>query len=79
MDGRISNHQQIASLRRYTVTDGAEEGMRVIDCDNGTLRFLINVSKACDMMQLYHEGQNMSFVSKNGFTKREISFLSFRI
>jgi hypothetical protein len=26
-------------------------------------------------MQLYHEGQNMSFVSKNGFTKRETPFL----
>lgn len=76
MDGRISNHQQIASLRRYTVTDGAEEGMRVIDCDNGTLRFLINVSKACDMMQLYHKGQNMSFISKNGFMKREVPFVN---
>jgi hypothetical protein len=26
-------------------------------------------------MQLYHEGQNMSFISKNAFTKREIPFL----
>ena len=28
------------------------------------------------MMQLYHKGQNMSFVSKNGFTKRETPFMS---
>ena len=74
MDGRISNHQQIASLRRYIMTDGAEKGLEVIDCDNGTLRFLINVTKACDMMQLYHKGQNMSFISKNGFLKRELPF-----
>jgi hypothetical protein len=47
-----------------------------LDCDNGNIRFLLNVSKACDMMQLYHEGQNMSFVSKNGFTKREMPFLN---
>jgi len=27
-------------------------------------------------MQMYHEGQNLSFVSKNGFTNREIPFLN---
>lgn len=76
MDGRISNLSQIASLRRYTLTEGREKGLDVIDCTNGKLRFLINVSKACDIMQLYHEGQNVSFISKNGFTKREIPFLN---
>lgn len=76
MDGRISNFQQVASIRRYILTEGREKGLDVLDCDNGKIRFLLNVSKACDIMQLYHEGQNMSFVSKNGFTKREIPFLS---
>ena len=75
MDGRISNFQQLASIRRYTLTEGRGKGLDVLDCDNGKIRFLLNVSKACDIMQLYHEGQNMSFVSKNGFTKREIPFL----
>lgn len=76
MDGRISNFQQVASIRRYTLTNGREKGLDVLDCDNGKIRFLLNVSKACDIMQLYHEGQNMSFVSKNGFTKRETPFLN---
>ena len=75
MDGRISNFQQVASIRRYTLTEGREKGLDVLDCDNGKIRFLLNVSKACDIMQLYHEGQNMSFISKNGFTKRETPFL----
>lgn len=75
MDRRISNFKQIASLRRYTLTEGREKGLDIIDCDNGRIRFLLNVSKACDMMQLYHEGQNVSFISKNGFTGREIPFL----
>lgn len=74
MYGTISNFQQIASLRRYTLTEGIGKGLDVIDCDNGEIRFLLNVSKACDMMQLYHKGQNVSFISKNGFTKREIPF-----
>ena len=76
MDGRISNFGQVASLRRYTLSEGKENDIEVIDCDNGKIRFLLNVSKACDMMQLYHEGQNMSFISKNGFTKRETPFLN---
>ncbi len=75
-DGRISNFEQVARMRRYTLTEGKEKGLEVIDCDNGKIRFLLNVNKACDMMQLYHEGQNMSFISKNGFTQREIPFLN---
>lgn len=74
MDGRISNFMQTASIRRYEMTEGKERGLRVLDCDNGKLRFLLNESKALDVMQLYHEGQNVSFISKNGFTVREIPF-----
>ena len=74
MNGKISNFQQIGSLRRYTLEGGKEKGIDVIDCDNGKLRFLLNVSKACDVMQLYHEGQNTSFISKNGFALREPPF-----
>lgn len=74
MDGRISNFMQAASVRRYEMTEGKERGLRVLDCDNGKLRFLLNESKALDVMQLYHEGQNLSFISKNGFTAREIPF-----
>jgi len=74
MDGRISNLEQVASLRRYTLTDGRGKGLDVIDCDNGKIRFLLNVSKALDMMQLYCDGKNMTFISKNGFIKRELPF-----
>ena len=76
MDGRISNFAQIASIRRYELTEGAERGLRVLDCDNGRLRFLLNESKALDVMQLYHLGQNVSFLSKNGFTAREIPYVN---
>ena len=74
MDGRISNFAQVASIRRYEMTEGAERGLRALDCDNGKLRFLLNESKALDVMQMYHKGENVSFVSKNGFTAREIAF-----
>lgn len=65
---------QLASIRRYEMTEGTERGLRALDCDNGKLRFLLNESKALDVMQMYHKGENVSFVSKNAFTAREIAF-----
>lgn len=74
MNGKISNFEQVASVRRYKFFEGKEEGIEVVECNNGKISFLLNVSKALDIMQLYHEGMNVSFISKNGFTKREIPF-----
>lgn len=74
-DGRINNALQNAYIRRYTLTDGKEAGLRVIEMVGGDIRVLLNESKALDIMQIWYEGQNMSFVSKNGFTAREIDFL----
>lgn len=75
MDERISNLMQVASLRRYNLTEGIGKGLDIIDCDNGNLRYLINVSKATDIMQLYHEGKNISFISKNGFKNKSDDFI----
>ena len=74
MNGRISNFSQVASIRRYTITEGRGKGLDVIDCDNGKMRFLLNVDRALDIMQLYYCGQNMSFVSKNGFSRKDGDF-----
>ena len=42
MNGKISNFQQLAYVRRYTLTDAAEAGLRVTEVNNGVLRFLLN-------------------------------------
>ena len=68
MDKRISNCLQSAYVRTYTLSCGKEKGIDVIEVNNGTLRFLLNVSKALDIMQLWHYGTNISFISKNGFS-----------
>ncbi len=73
-NGRINNAAQMFGIKRYTLNGGAEDGLRVIECTNGALRFLLNESKALDIMQIFYKGENTSFVSKNGFTKRETSF-----
>ena len=67
MNGKIANAAQCAYLRRYTLTDGAEAGLRVIEIYNGRLRALLNESRALDILQLFDGEYNLSFVSKNGF------------
>ena len=74
MNGKVNTLSQIASLRRYTITEGSAKGLDFIDIDNGNIRFLLNVSKALDITQLYHKGVNMSFLSKNALTGRELDF-----
>ena len=76
MNSKVSNLSQLVSVRRYILRDGKEAGLDVIDCDTGKIRFLVNVTKACDIMQLYHMGQNVSFISKNGFSNQNMPFLN---
>lgn len=71
---KVNNPLQTAYTRRYTLTEGKETGLKVIELNNGNLRVLLNESKALDIMQVWYKGVNMSFVSKNGFTNREIPF-----
>lgn len=73
-NGRISNNCQVFGVKRYTLNGGVSDGLKVVECFNGKLRFLLNESKALDIMQIFCDGENMSFVSKNGFTAREIAF-----
>ena len=74
---KAQNHKlQKAYIRRYTLTDGKENGIKVVELDNGILRVLLNESKGLDIMQLFHNGVNISFVSRNGFTARDIDFMN---
>ena len=52
MNGKISNLAQIAYVRRYTLNGGREDGLKVIEVSNGKLRFILNESKALDVMQM---------------------------
>ncbi len=71
---KMNHVRQVCSLTRYTVTGGEEKGLTFIDCHNGKLRFLLNESRALDITQLYFEGENISFISKNGCTNKNVPF-----
>ena len=52
MNKKISNLDQVAYVRRYTLNGGREDGIKVIEVCNGKLRFMLNESKALDVMQM---------------------------
>lgn len=74
MKEEISNLMQMANVKRYTINGGRGEGLKVVECDNGKIRFLLNESKALDVMQLFYKGENVSFLSKNAFSLSETPF-----
>lgn len=75
-NGRINDQSQAAYIRRYSLIGGEEDGLKVVECNSGKLRFLLNESKALDIMQIFYNGENTSFVSKNGFSARETDFIN---
>lgn len=75
MNNKISNLDQICYIRKYTINDTKNEGLKVIELYNGILRVLLNESKALDIMQLFYKGINMSFISKNGFSTKNNEFI----
>lgn len=74
MDKKISNFEQTAYVRRYVLTEGKAAGLKVTEVYNGNLRFMLNESKALDIMQLWYKGENVSFLSKNGFSTKNEGF-----
>ena len=74
MNGKINHLSQIAYARRYTLSEGTEAGIKVIEVFNGHLRFLINESKCLDVMQLFDGDVNISFLSKNGFHHADLAY-----
>ena len=75
MDKKISNLSQLAYIKRYVLTDGKENGIKVVEIDNGKIRLTLNESKALDIMQLWYNGKNFAFISKNGFSGGNNHFL----
>ncbi len=74
MDKRISNFSQVASINRFVLSGGKEDGLKIIEVDTGRIRFWLNESKALDISRFWHDGKNIGFLSKNGLTKREVPF-----
>lgn len=70
----IGNLSQLCSAVRSQVTEGRAAGTRLIHVSNGCLNFVLDETHALDIVQLWHEGVNVSFVSRNGLFAGEGDF-----
>jgi len=70
----IGNPSQLCSAVRSQVTEGRSAGTRLIHVSNGCLNFVLDETHALDIAQLWHEGVNVSFVSRNGLFAGEGDF-----
>lgn len=75
MNKKVNNLRQICSVTRYKITEGRGSGLDVIDCDNGKIRFMLSPSRGLDVIQMWYRGENVSFISKNGFVNENVPFL----
>ena len=75
MNKKVNNLRQICSVTRYKITEGRGSGLDVIDCDNGKIRFTLSPSRGLDVIQMWYRGENVSFISKNGFVNENVPFL----
>lgn len=63
---KIGHAGQVCSAVRSLVTDGRAQGARLVHVANDRLHFVLAESNALDVLQLWHEGMNVGFLSRNG-------------
>lgn len=66
MNGKVSNSEQLCSVKRVQYTDGRENGERVLLAENGCLSFTVLENRALDIYDFRYKGENIAFLSKNG-------------
>lgn len=66
--GYVANPQQLYTLRRVTISEGKAKGVTVIEvCTAGGLQVDILPDSGLDIGQVRYRGNNVSFISKNGY------------
>lgn len=63
---RVGGMAQLAYVRQVRCEEGRADGMRLVEVDNGRLRFEAMADKCLDIASLRLDGRNLTFLSKNG-------------
>ena len=75
MDKRIGNVKQACSIYDLESKDPKGMGQELLLLNNGVLTLLVNLSHCGDIHQLWHKGNNVSFLTKNGLVGEHSDFL----
>ena len=75
MDKRkLGNVKQIISAYQMEIKDGSGYGKKMVLVNNGELEVMFNADNALDIAWVKYCGQNVSFLSKNGFNSNAGAF-----
>ncbi|MBR2498239.1 MAG: DUF4432 family protein [Clostridia bacterium] len=74
MNKKVSNVEQLCSVRKLKFYDGKENNDRILEVNNGCLSFMLLQDRGLDIHSLYYKGMNVSYVSKNGICGFETDF-----
>ncbi len=75
MDKRkLGNTKQIISAYQMEIKDGPAYGKKMVLVNNGELEVMFNADNALDIAWVKYRGNNISFLSKNGFNSNAGAF-----
>jgi hypothetical protein len=64
---RMGNMSQLASVKKYELTDGKAKGVEAVDIKTGTgFQFTVLTSRGMDIAWCEYKGIPLSYISKNG-------------
>ena len=64
---KLGNQKQIVSAYEMEITSGTATGKKILLVNNGAMEVMFNCDNALDIGWVKYHGQNISFLSKNGF------------
>jgi hypothetical protein len=64
---KLGNTKQVVSAYEIEIKDGAAFGKKFVLVSSGALEVAFNADNALDIAWIKYHGQNLSFLSKNGF------------
>jgi len=71
---KFGNLSQACSVNRYIDDSGRGRGEHILSVSNGVLNFTLEEDRCLDILQLFHRGTNIGFMSKNGLYSRKTDF-----
>ena len=64
---KLGNVKQIMSAYEMEITSGTATGKKILLVNNGAMEVMFNCDNALDIGWVKYHGQNISFLTKNGF------------
>lgn len=65
---KLGDLSQVCFVKEYNLSSGKARGARILDVNNGVMRFNVLADNCLDIGEMSYKGLNYSFISKTGLT-----------